>query len=114
MNLSDLVDTSERVAGTRARSEKIGLLADCLGRLSPPEREAGAAFLTGRLRQGRIGLGGAAIRQAMPPQPAAAPSLTVAGVDAAFEDMAGRSGPGSAGAPGLQARRSADSGAPGA
>ena len=55
MNLSDLVDTSGRVAGTRARSEKIGLLADCLGRLSPGEREAGAAFLTGQLRQGRIG-----------------------------------------------------------
>ena len=98
MNLSDLVDTSARVAGTRARSEKIGLLADCLGRLSPPEREAGAAFLTGQLRQGRIGLGGAAIRQAMPPGPASSPGLTVAGVDTAFEEISRVSGPGSAGA----------------
>jgi DNA ligase-1 len=50
-------------------------------------------FLSGELRQRQIGVGWAALRDA--PDPAAAPTLTVAEVDAAFERIGRLAGPGS-------------------
>src|SRR5947199_207340 len=64
MRLADLVATSRRVAETRARGEKIGALADLLRRLPPEEVEVAVSCLSGTLRQGRIGLGPAAVREA--------------------------------------------------
>lgn len=96
MLLADLVDTSRRVADTRARLAKVTLLAGCLTRLASPERHAGVAYLMGQLRQGRIGLGGAALRAALPAAAAPAPSLGLAEVDAAFTAIAAMSGSGSA------------------
>ena len=95
MLLVDLVTTSRRVAETRSRSEKTGALADLLRRLAPDEIDIAVAFLSGHLRQGRIGLGGAAVRNAMPGSAAAGPSLTLREVDAAFERIASVSGAGS-------------------
>src|SRR6187549_2968370 len=95
MRLADLVATSRRVAETRSRSEKTGSLADLLRRLAPDEIDIAVAFLSGHLRQGRIGLGGAAVRNAMPGMAAADPSLTLLEVDAAFERIASVSGAGS-------------------
>ncbi|HKI00753.1 MAG TPA: ATP-dependent DNA ligase [Thermoanaerobaculia bacterium] len=95
MLLADLVATSRRVAETRSRSEKTGALADLLRRLSPEEIDVAVAFLSGHLRQGRIGLGGAAVRNAMPGTTAVEPSLPLGEVDAAFERIAGVSGSGS-------------------
>jgi DNA ligase 1 len=100
MRLADLVATSHRVAETRSRSEKTGALADLLRRLAPEEIDIAVAFLSGHLRQGRIGLGGAAIRSALPGTAAPEPSLTLGEVDAAFERIAGVSGAGSTGARG--------------
>ena len=51
MQLVEIVQTSQCVAETRARLEKIGHLADCMGRLTSEEREAGVAFLAGEMRQ---------------------------------------------------------------
>jgi DNA ligase-1 len=95
MLLADLVATSQRVAATRARLEKIAALADLLRRLAPEEIDPAVASLSGHLRQGRIGLGGAAIRAAMPGTAAAAPALTLGEVDTAFDGIAAASGPGS-------------------
>ncbi|HEV2856661.1 MAG TPA: ATP-dependent DNA ligase [Thermoanaerobaculia bacterium] len=95
MLLADLVNTSRRVAETRSRSEKTGALADLLRRLAPDEIDIAVAFLSGHLRQGRIGLGGAAVRNAMPGTAAEAPSLTLGEVDAAFERISSVSGAGS-------------------
>ena len=95
MLLADIVSTSGRVADTRARGDKISLLATCLVRLSPAEREAGVALLTGQLRQGRIGLGGAALRDARPAAAVPSPSLSVAAVDAIFARIAACRGSGS-------------------
>ncbi len=53
------------------------------------------AFLSGHLRQGRIGLGGAALRAARPGTAAAEPALTLREVDATFERIAGVTGAGS-------------------
>jgi DNA ligase 1 len=98
MLLLDLVATSRRVAATRSRTEKIAALADLLRRLAPEEIETAAALLAGQLRQGRIGLGPAAVRAAMSETAAAAaPALTLGDVDAAFAGIAAASGPGSTG-----------------
>jgi ATP-dependent DNA ligase I len=96
MLLDEVVAASARVAGTRARLEKIGILAACLGRLAPGEIEAGVGLLTGEPRQGRLGVGGATLRDTRPP-PAVAPALAVLEVDAALERIARANGPGSAG-----------------
>ncbi|MFY9822060.1 MAG: ATP-dependent DNA ligase, partial [Thermoanaerobaculia bacterium] len=95
MRLADLVTTSHRVAETRSRSEKIAALADLLRRLAPEEIDVAVAWLSGNLRQGRIGLGGAAIRDARPGTAAAEPSLTLGEVDATFERIAATTGAGS-------------------
>src|SRR6185295_18079721 len=76
MRLTDLVTTSQRVAETRSRSAKTAALADLLRRLGPEEIDPAVSWLSGELRQGRIGLGGAAVRDSRT-SAAAAPSLPV-------------------------------------
>ncbi|HEV7507783.1 MAG TPA: ATP-dependent DNA ligase [Thermoanaerobaculia bacterium] len=95
MRLADLVTTSRRVAETRSRSEKTGVLADLLRRLAPEEIDVAVAWLSGNLRQGRIGLGGAAVRDARPGTAANEPTLTLGEVDATFERIASTTGAGS-------------------
>jgi DNA ligase-1 len=97
MLLFDLVSVSRDVAATRSRAEKIARLADLLRRLEPVEIAPAVACLAGRLRQGRIGLGPAAVREAHPGTAAEHPVLTLAEVDAAFERIAAASGAGSPG-----------------
>ena len=98
MRFAELVEASRSVGETDARLEKIGRLAAVLKRLSPDEIEIGLAFLSGSLRQGRIGLGGAIIAGARAVVPASAPTLDLVDVDAALDRMAGISGPGSSAA----------------
>ena len=93
----DLAATSTAVAATPGRKAKIDLLADALRRLDPGELAAGSAYLAGELRQRQTGVGYASLRDR--PPPAAAPTLTVAQVDAAIADIAVVTGAGS------QARR---------
>ncbi|HEX3128199.1 MAG TPA: ATP-dependent DNA ligase [Thermoanaerobaculia bacterium] len=95
MRLADLVTTSSRVAETRSRTEKIAALSGLLRRLGPEEVDPAVAWLSGNLRQGRIGLGPAAVRDASPGTTAAEPSLTVGEVDTAFDRIAGATGAGS-------------------
>ena len=96
MLLHELVETSNRIAGTRGRLEKIGLLADLLRRAPPDEVEAAVGFLAGEPRQGRIGAGYAGLRAAAPEGAAPASVLTVGEVDAALDRFAAVKGAGSA------------------
>jgi DNA ligase 1 len=80
---ADLVSTSAAVAGTRARSAKVALLADLLTRVEPDEREVAVALLAGEPRQGRIGVGWATLA-ALAPAPAEEPTLAIGEVDAAL------------------------------
>ncbi|XXT95767.1 ATP-dependent DNA ligase [Sorangium sp. So ce834] len=97
MLVSDLVATSDRVATTSSRLEKIGALADLLRRLSPEEVRIGVDWLAGRLRQGRIGLGPAMVTEARRAGPSAVePALTLGEADAVFTEIARTSGSGSA------------------
>lgn len=95
MRLLELVETSHRVGGTSGRLEKIGLLADLLGRTPPEEIEIAIAFLSGSPRQGRIGVGPALLRDAWPEDAAESPTLGLTEVDADFERIAATAGPGS-------------------
>ncbi|MET7399047.1 ATP-dependent DNA ligase [Dactylosporangium sp. NPDC005572] len=97
MRFASLATASAAVAAASGRNAKIDLLAAALRDLgaSGDERtvSAGAAYLSGELRQRTTGVGWASLRD-LPP-PAAEPSLTVADVDLAFERMSQASGKGS-------------------
>jgi len=94
-SLADLVETSRRVAATRARLAKVSELAERLRALPPGELEIGAHYLAGELPQGRIGIGWAALRGAAAMEPAAAASLSLGDVDRRLLELAGLRGAGS-------------------
>ena len=95
LQLADLVATSAAVRDTRARLEKIALLAELLRRLSPQEVPIAIGFLVGVPRQGRLGIGWASAAEARP-APAAAPGLSLSEVDARFAALKALRGPRSA------------------
>jgi DNA ligase-1 len=84
MDLHDIVLTSQRVAASSGRLLKIELLAGCLGRCPPAWVEAAVGALIGAPRQGRTGIGHAALRDARTAPPAGASTLTLADLDAAL------------------------------
>ena len=93
MLLANIVTTSRQVAETSKRLEKTSLLADLLKRLLPEEIEPAVAFLSGTLRQGRLGIGYATLHGAMP-EPATVPSLEILQLDRLFDQLAGVKGSG--------------------
>jgi DNA ligase-1 len=96
VRLADLVQTSRRVADTSGRLAKIEQLAALLRRAAPEEIETAIAFLSGAPRQGRIGVGHAALAAARPEHGADAATLELARVDATLERVARTTGKGSA------------------
>ncbi len=97
MDLRALVDTSKRIAQTSRRLEKISLLADFLRKLPPDEIPIAVSYLSGTLRQGKIGIGYAIIRDANPSASNPPPPLTLKEVDAIFERIGTSLGQGSSG-----------------
>jgi DNA ligase-1 len=95
MLLAELVATSAAVAEASSRLLKIGRLAELLRRLTRAEVETAIAFLSGELRQGRIGIGPAAIREARPSVASDSPVLHLLEVDDAFARMSVITGRGS-------------------
>jgi DNA ligase 1 len=94
--LAELAAASRAVAGTTGRLEKVALLADALGRLAPEERPVAASWLAGELPQGRIGIGVAAVREALSGAPVAdGATLGIAEVDATLARIASARGAGS-------------------
>ncbi len=94
MLLAAVVETSRRISETAKRLEKVDLLARLLRQLHPEEIETVVGFLAGSIRQGRIGIGYAALRDAGGAAAAAA-SLEVAEVDGTFQSIVATSGSGS-------------------
>jgi DNA ligase-1 len=88
MLLARLVSTSRRVSETRSRLEKIGAIASLLRGLAEDEIEIAVAWLSGELRQGRIGIGSSLLRSATSAAPAATAGLTLTEVDREFEALA--------------------------
>src|SRR5262249_43966612 len=94
MLLASVVETSRRMAATSKRLEKIDLLAALLRQLHADEVETVAAFLSGRTRRGRIGVGYSTMRDANA-SPAQQPSLEIIETDRALQAIADSKGPGS-------------------
>lgn len=94
MLLAELAATSAAVAATRSRNAKAELLAETIRRMHGPEVPIGVAYLSGRLPQGRLGVGFAAISDVDAPA-AEEPSLELAQVDAALSDLQATHGAGS-------------------
>ncbi|HEY2304844.1 MAG TPA: ATP-dependent DNA ligase [Streptosporangiaceae bacterium] len=84
MLLSELVQTSEAVAGTSGRTAKITEIAGLLRRAGSGEVPVVVAFLSGELRQRQIGVGYASLGELLLLEPSGQP-LTVAETDAVFE-----------------------------
>jgi DNA ligase-1 len=96
MLFAEVAKTSADVTAVSGRLEKIGRLADLLGRLEGEELEAAISWLSGEPRQGRMGIGHAVISTAADSAGADEPSLTIAGVDASFAHLKSISGKGAA------------------
>ena len=96
MRFDEIVGVSKRVGETSGRLDKIAVLADLLTRLDPAEVEIAVGFLIGWPRQGRLGIGWAAFRDTTHP-PAAVPTLTLAEVDGAFQQIKDAKGKGAGG-----------------
>ena len=94
MLLADVVAASAAVAATRSRTAKAGTIAELLRRADPAEVEPVTAWLSGEVRQGRLGVGWRTLAR-MGGEPASAASLTVAHVDGGLTDLAATSGAGS-------------------
>src|SRR2546423_14399855 len=96
MLLKSLVETSNQVAGTSGRLAKITLLADLLKQAGPDEIELAIAYLSGTIRQSKVGVGWATLQKARS-QVATAAGLHVRDVDETLEQVSHTSGKGSAG-----------------
>ncbi|MEU8522767.1 ATP-dependent DNA ligase [Streptomyces sp. NBC_01216] len=97
MLLARLADASRLVAASSARSRKIAVLAGLFSDTAPEETPLVIAYLSGRLPQGRIGVGWSVLKDAVPPAvpPARQPTLTLSRTDAAMSALAAVSGAGS-------------------
>jgi DNA ligase-1 len=93
--LAGLVETSRQVAQTPSRLAKIEALAALLRSLAREEIETAVAFLSGDTRQGRLGIGYAALTN-LRENAAAGATLTVAQVDTALEGIGAVAGKGAA------------------
>ena len=95
MRLSDVVETSAAVARTSGRLEKIEQLAALLTKTPPAELPIVVTFLSGEIRQGRIGIGGAMLSSMRDVPPARDAELDLREVDATFDRLAAATGHGS-------------------
>lgn len=92
--LAALVAASDEVAATSSRSRKTAVLADLLRRLEAEEVPIAAGLVSGLPRQGRVGVGYAAV-YAVEQEPAREPSLTIHDLDVAITELQRATGGGS-------------------
>ncbi|HEY6642143.1 ATP-dependent DNA ligase [Povalibacter sp.] len=96
MFFSDLVAASNRIAATRSRLAKLRELAQCLRAMTPEEIEAGALWLAGETRQGKIGVGYSVVQQVRGTVAASAAQLSLHDIDVALTELQETKGSGSA------------------
>ena len=96
MRLAALAAVSQQVARTSGRREKIDRLAALLAETPAEEIEIATSYLSGAVRQEKLGLGWATIQRALPRSAAAEPAVELHQVDAALSTIARTSGKGSA------------------
>ncbi|MBB4984089.1 MULTISPECIES: ATP-dependent DNA ligase [Streptomyces] len=96
MLLARVAEVSREVAAASARSRKIALLAELFAEAGSDESPLVIAYLSGRLPQGRIGVGWSILKDVIPPAvpPADRPALTLGQVDETMAELAAVSGAG--------------------
>ena len=97
MQLRELVEVSQQVGATSSRLAKVAALRVCLQRLEPAEIEIGVRFLSGEVRQSKLGAGPAAIFAARKASQSTQHALSLTEVDAALAQIAAAGGKGAAG-----------------
>ena len=97
MKLAALVHTSNIVAAASSRLEKTSRLAELLRQLTPEEVAIAIGFFTGWPRQGKLGVGWAAVADASAAEPAVASTLDLLDVDRTFDALQAAKGKGSSG-----------------
>ncbi len=95
VQLARLVEVVSKVRATTKKTEKVALLADFLRQTQGKETNLAALYLSGSLRQGKIGVGWRMIQAAMSDAAGSEPTLTLMEVDAALDSVAADQGPGS-------------------
>jgi len=95
MLLAKVVETSQRISETSKRLEKTALLAGLLKELKPEEVETVAGFLAGAPRQGRIGIGYAAVHSSMATAAVDIATIEVLDVDRVLDEILAVRGAGS-------------------
>jgi DNA ligase-1 len=95
MEWARLVELVERVRSTSKRGEKTALIGEFLRQTRGRETELSALYLTGRLPQGRIGLGWKTLQPVLPSGAAEGQPLTLARLDETLTAIAREKGPGS-------------------
>jgi len=98
MKLSEIVETSSRLSGTRSRLEKMSLLGEVLGGAPLDEVPLVVSCLSGRLPRGRMGIGYATLQDMRRIEGALEPSLELRDVDGIFEELERVGGAGSSAA----------------
>jgi DNA ligase-1 len=96
MRLEEVVEASASVAASPGRLEKISKLAALLSRLSPHEVPIAVGFLIGWPKQGRLGVGWAAVAAARERSPASTATLELTDVDRVFDQLLSARGKNSA------------------
>lgn len=94
MLLAKVVETSAKVAATPKRLAKIELLSDLLKQLHGDEIDIAVSFLSGFTRQGRSGVGYAAVKDSHA-DPATIATLEITDIDHALARLARTKGAGS-------------------
>jgi DNA ligase 1 len=95
MEWARLVELVGRVRATSKKGEKVALIAELLRQTRGSETQLAALYLTGRLPQGRIGVGWKTLEPAIPSGPPVGAALTLARVDEALSAVAREIGTGS-------------------
>jgi DNA ligase-1 len=98
MRLASIVETSRAVRGTSSRNGKVERIAELLASADPEGAALAAAWLSGTLLEGTVGVGPAALGAALTTAPAAAPTLTASDLSRALSEVKAASGGGSKGA----------------
>lgn len=93
VRFTEVVEVSQAVAATRSRTAKTDAVAALLRAAAPDEIGLVTSYLAGVLPQRRTGIGWRGLTDL--PEPATAPTLTVADVDAALDRIGRLAGPGS-------------------
>ncbi len=94
LSLADIVSASRDVAATRSRLKKTARFAEVLRSASLEELPATVGFLCGELRQGRLGLGYAALRDVRGTAESIGGAVGVLELDAVFQALEVLSGKG--------------------